>query len=134
VSGGSVPLVTVGGFVVNASIGAQLRALLDAASAAGLNLGGAGYRDSAEQIALRKAHCGSSYYAIYQMSPSLCHPPTARPGSSMHEQGLAIDFTNNGGLIQSHSDPAFQWLAANAGRYGFYNLPSEPWHWSVNGN
>ncbi|MDP9072547.1 MAG: hypothetical protein M3N68_14935 [Actinomycetota bacterium] len=30
--------------------------------------------------------------------------------------------------------PGFQWLAGNASRFGFYNLPSEPWHWSVNGN
>ena len=26
------------------------------------------------------------------------------------------------------------WLAANAGSFGFRNLPSEPWHWSTNGN
>lgn len=25
------------------------------------------------------------------------------------------------------------WLHANAGRFGFVNLPSEPWHWSVDG-
>ena len=30
-------------------------------------------------------------------------------------------------------DPAFVWLTANAARFGFFNLPSEPWHWSVNG-
>ena len=52
----------------------------------------------------------------------------------MHEQGLAVDFTWNGSVISSRSSPAFQWLAAHAGSYGFYNLPSEPWHWSVNGN
>ena len=28
---------------------------------------------------------------------------------------------------------AFVWLAANAGRFGFSNLPSEPWHWSTTG-
>ena len=28
---------------------------------------------------------------------------------------------------------AFQWLAANAPSYGFYNLWSEPWHWSIDG-
>ena len=52
----------------------------------------------------------------------------------MHEQGLAIDFTHGGSLISSRSSAAFQWLAANAGRFGFRNLPSEPWHWSTNGN
>ena len=44
----------------------------------------------------------------------------------MHEQGLAIDFTADGDLIRSRSYPAFTWLANNAERFGFYNLPSEP--------
>jgi LAS superfamily LD-carboxypeptidase LdcB len=52
----------------------------------------------------------------------------------MHEQGLAIDFTADGGIITSRSSPAYRWLQANASRYGLYNLPSEPWHWSVNGD
>jgi hypothetical protein len=52
----------------------------------------------------------------------------------MHERGLAIDFTTHGSTIQSRSSPAFQWLSANASSYGLYNLPSEPWHWSTNGN
>jgi LAS superfamily LD-carboxypeptidase LdcB len=119
---------------VASSIAGQLGNLLSAASAAGLHLGGGGYRDSSSQIALRRAHCGTSPYAIYEMPASQCHPPTAPPGQSMHEQGLAIDFTNNGSLINSHSDPAWQWLSANAGRFGLRNLPSEPWHWSTNGN
>ena len=29
--------------------------------------------------------------------------------------------------------PASAWLAANAERFGFSNLPSEPWHWSTTG-
>jgi D-alanyl-D-alanine carboxypeptidase len=53
----------------------------------------------------------------------------------MHEQGLAIDFTcNGGGSIESHSNVCYQWLAAHASQYGFHNLPSEAWHWSVNGH
>jgi D-alanyl-D-alanine carboxypeptidase len=51
----------------------------------------------------------------------------------MHEQGLAIDFSYNGSLISSRSNPGFRWLAANAGRFGLRNLPEEPWHWSTNG-
>ena len=85
------------------------------------------------QIALRRQNCGTSDYAIYQMSPDSCSPPTAIPGRSNHERGLAIDFTSNGQIIRSRSDPAFQWMAANAGSYGFSNLPSEPWHWSTDG-
>jgi len=40
----------------------------------------------------------------------------------------------NGSIISSHSNPARQWLAAHAATYGFYNLPSEACHWSVNGH
>lgn len=34
-----------------------------------------------------------------------------------------------------HREPVVaRWLAANAPSYGFFNLPSEPWHWTVNGD
>jgi len=52
----------------------------------------------------------------------------------MHEEGLAVDFTYGGGIISSRSSPGYQWLDANASRFGLFNLPSEPWHWSTNGN
>jgi LAS superfamily LD-carboxypeptidase LdcB len=104
-----------------------------AAEAAGLDLTGSGYRSHERQIELRRAHCGTSDYAVYEMPSSQCSPPTARPGASMHEQGLAIDFSCDGKLIESRSHPCFTWLAANAPAYGLANLPSEPWHWSTNG-
>ena len=130
---GEGEIVTVGGIRIHQSISQNLANLLQAAAADGILLGGGGYRTSSSQIALRRAHCGSSDYAIYQMPSYQCRPPTARPGFSNHERGLAVDFTANGRAITSRSTAAFQWLAANAARYGFYNLPSEPWHWSVNG-
>ena len=126
---GGISLCTVGGITVNCLIQGQLGAMLNAARAAGINLTGSGYRDPAEQILLRQQHCGSSYYAIYQMSPSACSPPTARPGTSQHEVGLAIDFSNCG-----YGTPVHNWLDANAARFGFYNLPSESWHWSTTGS
>lgn len=49
----------------------------------------------------------------------------AKPGTSNHESGQAIDFKNTPG--------AFDWLAKNATRFGLKNLPGEPWHYSVNG-
>ena len=130
---GSGSIVSVGGIRVHNSIAGSLADLLAAADAAGISLAGGGYRDPAGQIAVRRSNCGTSDYAIYQMPASSCSPPTARPGTSMHEQGLAIDFTHGGRIISSRSSVAFQWLIANASRYGLYNLPSEPWHWSVNG-
>jgi hypothetical protein len=128
---GHVPLVTVEGITVHADIGPQVAAMVQAASADGLTLTGGGYRDPARQIELRRAHCGTSQYAIYEMPSSQCSPPTARPGSSNHERGLAIDFNCNGALIRSRSDTCFTWLTTHASAYGLANLPSEPWHWSV---
>jgi LAS superfamily LD-carboxypeptidase LdcB len=122
-----------GSITVAGSIAANVQALLDAAYAAGVTLCGGGYRNPEEQIELRKAHCGTSYYAIYEMPSSQCSPPTARPGTSMHEQGLAIDFTCNGGGTVSRGTACWNWLVAHASEYGLYNLPEESWHWSTNG-
>jgi LAS superfamily LD-carboxypeptidase LdcB len=122
------------GIRVAASIASAVNRLMAASARAGLSLDGGGWRNPSEQIALREAHCGSSHYAIYEAPSDSCHPPTAPPGSSMHERGLAIDFTCNGALIVSRSNPCYRWLARNAGRYGLQNLPSEPWHWSTNGD
>jgi len=131
---GAGEIVSVSGIRVHQSISQNLANMLQAAANDGVLLGGGGYRNSSSQIALRRAHCGSSDYEVYQKPSYQCRPPTARPGFSNHERGLAIDFTANGRAITSRGTSAFQWLSANAGRYGFYNLPSEPWHWSVNGN
>ncbi len=121
-----------GSITVDGSLASNLSALLGAASAAGMNMCGGGYRDPAEQIALRRAHCGTSDYAIYEAPSSACSPPTARPGTSMHEKGLAIDFTCGGGTVLGGT-ACFSWLEGHAGAYGLSNLPSEPWPWSTNG-
>ncbi len=121
------------GIEVHVDIVDNVRRLLADAAADGVLLAGGGYRDSAGQIAARRNNCGTSSYAIYEMPSSRCRPPTARPGKSQHELGKAIDFTYNGALIRSRSGAGWNWLNANANEYGLYNLPSEPWHWSVNG-
>ncbi len=121
-----------GRITVAASLADDLQSLLTAAGSDGVQLCGGGYRSSQGQIdARRRNGCPD----IYDSPPSSCRTPTARPGQSMHERGLAVDFTcNGGGVISTRSSPCFEWLAANAGRYGLRNLPSEPWHWSTNGN
>lgn len=121
------------GISVHKSIAPQIRQLLADAEADGVPLEGGGWRSVDSQIAIRKNNCGTSNYAIYEMRASQCSPPTARPGASQHQKGLAIDFTTNGALIRSRSGPAWNWLAANGARYGLKNLPSEPWHWSTTG-
>lgn len=119
----TVSCPTGGSITVNSTIADNTQALLNAAPSS-LSLCGWGWRSSQRQQELWNEHnCDTG-----------CSVPTARPGSSMHEQGLAIDFTSGGQAIQSRGSAAFKWLDANAGQYGFRNLPSEPWHWSTNGN
>ena len=126
-------IVSVRGIRVMRQIAPRIEALLGAAQADGVKLGGWGYRSRESQIALRRKHCGNTDYDIYKKPSSQCTPPTARPGASMHEKGAAIDFTYNEKGIGDRSNPGFQWLSRNAARFGLYNLPSEPWHWSING-
>lgn len=128
---GSGEIVTVRGIQVHRSIADNLARMLAAADGAGLSMSGGGYRSSESQLALRRANCSGDPYTA---PASSCSPPTARPGQSMHEKGLAIDFTCGGSLIRSRSSPCFSWLKANGAGFGFFNLPSEPWHWSTNGN
>lgn len=126
---GTPPLVRVGRFTVHEDLANDLADLLEAAEADGIDFGGGGYRSAAEQWDLRVAHCPDP-----AASPSsACSPPTAPVGTSMHERGLAIDFTCGGVVIGSRASPCYEWLAEHAADFGLYNLPSEPWHWSVTG-
>ncbi len=130
---GRPDVVKVREITVARQIAPQITKLLAAADADGVRLSGGGFRTPEEQIELRRQHCGPTHYDIYDKPAKECKPPTANPGRSNHERGLAIDFTYNGALIETHNNPGFQWLAANAARFGLKNLPSEAWHWSVDG-
>lgn len=124
IHGVQIGLCTVDGKPTNVSIAANLLNLIAKAKGDGVTITvGNSFRDYKEQVALREAHCGKSYYAIYQMPSSSCRPPTARPGTSRHEEGLAIDFDQY----------SFSWLKQHAAEFGLKNLPSESWHWSVDG-
>lgn len=113
---------------VHKDIAEQTRRLYQTAFDQGIDLGGWGYRPIQRQVELRTTNgCPD----VYTAPPSSCRVPTARPGFSKHEQGRAIDFQWNGGSIGARNGAAFQWLQANAPQYGFVNLPSEPWHWSI---
>lgn len=126
-------LAEVRGIRVNVSLAEGLEALLVAADEDGVVLSGWGHRPVDRQISLRITHCGDSGYAIFDMSAGACSPPTARPGHSEHELGLAIDFTENGAVLNAQS-PGFVWLVEHGASHGFINLPSEPWHWSTTGH
>jgi LAS superfamily LD-carboxypeptidase LdcB len=129
---GNIITVTcpIGGSIdVHKDIADSTRDLLNLSYDQGIPLCGNGYRSMSAQIALRKANCGGD---VWTAPASSCSPPTARPGQSMHERGLAIDFTCNGGSV-SRGSSCSNFLQANAPDFGLYNLPSEPWHYSSDG-
>ena len=124
-SGNIVPVAGIAGGV-DASIADQVSAMVSAAAGDGTPLSGSGWRSSARQIQLRTINgCPD----VYTSSPSSCRVPTAIPGTSNHERGLAIDFDN----CSYRGSACYNWLARNAAGFGLYNLPSEPWHWSHDG-
>lgn len=126
----SVSCPSGGDIEVHKDIADHTRDLLNLSFQKGLSLCGNGYRDISQQIALRKANCGGN---VWTTPASACSPPTARPGQSMHERGLAIDFTCGGYGAVGRGDPCDIFLRANAPDFGLYNLPSEPWHYSSDG-
>ncbi len=121
------PTCTTEGIVVACDIAPNVARMIVAARQDDVVLTGGGWRNTAWQMVLRAAHCDGD---VFGRPASACSPPTARPGSSQHEFGLAIDFDD----CSTRSTDCYQWLAENAERFGFYNLPSEPWHWSTTGN
>jgi hypothetical protein len=126
----NVCVINGGSLDFNSVVGDRVIQLVADAKKAGFDFSDSGgWRSYEEQWALRRQNCPNA-----ASSPSGgCSPPTALPGNSEHERGLAIDMRVNGGTVQSGSG-AFNWLVANAAKYGYYNLPSESWHWSTSGN
>jgi D-alanyl-D-alanine carboxypeptidase len=120
---------SVYGVTVHSSVAFAFKRMVDDAKAAGIALSGGGFRTKERQIELRKINgCPD----VWTAPASSCRVPTAIPGRSLHEIGLAVDVTSGGKTLTAKS-PAFKWMVANAAEYGFVNLPSEPWHWSITG-
>lgn len=125
-----IRLCDAGGITVNAQIAANVLALLKKSALDGIRLTGGGFRTMQQQISLRTSNgCPD----VYDAPAKSCATPTARPGYSNHQMGLAIDFSSNGSTIRSKSSPGFIWLNTNAINYGLKNFPDEAWHWSVDG-
>ncbi len=124
-------LTEVSGIKVSSVIAVRLASLLAAAKTDGFTgISGSGYRSPTNQLLLRAAHCGATDYDIYVKPSSQCQPPTARPGVSGHERGVAIDFSRGGRILDSN-EPFVRWLMKNAPEYGFFGVDDEPWHWSA---
>jgi len=121
---------------VNSQISGQVYAMLQDAWSDGVEMTGGGFRTMAQQIELRTTNgCPD----IYDSPSSSCSVPTARPGYSNHQMGLAIDFHgvhNNATVDGYKADPnneTWVWLTNNANFYGLYQYTAEAWHWSVDG-
>lgn len=101
---------------LNPVFASRLQAMIAAAAAEGVTIGvGSGYRTIEEQIALRKKNgCPD----VWKSPASSCRVPTAIPGRSNHNHGLAADITG---------DKA--WANRNAHRFGLvFNVSGEDWH------
>jgi D-alanyl-D-alanine carboxypeptidase len=118
---------------------ADLRAMVDAARAAGVPLAVvSGYRSHAQQVATF-----SHWVAVSGYDAAL--RTSARPGHSEHQLGTTLDFTGAGDAAPwTYADwattPAGAWMKASAWRYGFVmSYPAgafaitgydyEPWHY-----
>jgi len=122
---GSGDIVNVEGFAVHRDVSDAVGQMIRDARNDGVSLTGYGWRSPERTAELRVINgCPD----VYESSPSSCRIPTARPSQSMHERGLAIDFQSCW-----RGSGCFVWLSNNAANYGFFNLPSESWHWSTNG-
>lgn len=103
----------------------RFRGLIRAAAQDGLKLVPVScFRTVDEQIVLRRAHCGESDYAVHEAPASDCTPPTARPGRSNHQRGLAVDFAG----ASDFGTRTGRWLTANVAAHGLHQLNSESWH------
>ena len=136
-----------------APVAAEFNKLYDAAIAAGIKLKNVGdYRSFQGQLTMfmdryvttdtgtgvTRQYEGKTWWLKKGKAPSAAPDPTGLKGSN-HGWGLAIDLGyDQGGKTASFgvNVPAFQWMCANAPKYGFYlqgNNPAskefEAWHW-----
>ena len=130
-------LVGFDGFLVSNQIANSLRAMFNAASAAGLPLSlTSSYRSYTDQVA--------TYNNWVKVNGSSASADTvsARPGYSEHQTGFAVDLSTAAGCsLECFAGSAqYQWLKTNAVNYGFIErYPSgmesvtgyspEAWHW-----
>ena len=111
---------------VNAEIAAQVQALFLAAEADPM-LGG-------DLVAVSTFRSPEHQIELWNSCDASCRSRgmVARPGSSMHEQGKAIDFGCGNGELMGRGNKCYDWLVTHAPTYGLRELCAghEPWHWS----
>lgn len=106
--------------LVNSTVSKNFYELVAAANAAGVSLS------------------ANSTFRTIEHQQALCPCDgvrVAKPGYSNHQMGYAIDFAglpSSAGPVPGNS--IWNWLSANANKFGIYNYQAEAWHWSVNGH
>lgn len=134
-----------------APVAAQFNKMYDAALAAGFKLKNVGdYRSFEGQLAMfrdryvlentgtgvTRTFEGKTWYLKKGKAPSAAPDPTGLKGSN-HGWGLAIDLGYDAnGKLTSMGGKCFEWMCANAPKYGFYlqgndaaSKEFEAWHW-----
>jgi peptidoglycan hydrolase-like protein with peptidoglycan-binding domain len=134
-----------------APVAAQFNKMYDAALAAGFKLKNVGdYRSFQGQLSMfmdryvttdtgtgvTRQYEGKTWWLKKGKAPSAAPDPTGLKGSN-HGWGLAIDLGYDAnGKLTSMGGKCFEWMCANAPKYGFYlqgnNAASkefEAWHW-----
>lgn len=114
---------------VNSLISKRTLNMINAADKDGIKLKAVGPRSSFRSIKDQESLRADNCHPI-TLPADKCSPPTALPGYSEHEKGLAVDFEN---ISKDGGGKTWNWMKANAGDYGFINLPSEGWHWATSG-
>jgi hypothetical protein len=114
-----IRLCSVNGIIVNVAIERNVQVILEG-----------GQRDDLSFSAVSAYRTREHQARLYQRDPDGAAPP----GRSMHEWGLAVDFSCDGGRrgIRRDSD-CFRWLKDNQAVHGLQHRASGPWHWSTTG-
>jgi peptidoglycan hydrolase-like protein with peptidoglycan-binding domain len=139
------------GGLMYAPVAEQFNKMYDAALAAGHKLKNVGdYRSFEGQLAMfrdryvlentgtgvTRTYEGKTWYLKKGKAPSAAPDPTGLKGSN-HGWGLAIDLGyESGGKLVGMGGACFDWMCANAPKYGFYlqgndrnSKEFEAWHW-----
>jgi LAS superfamily LD-carboxypeptidase LdcB len=121
-------LMELEGTKLNKFIYLQTKQVLKEAREAGYPLSlTSAHRTCQEQTQLRNQNCLSPTSAV-----ETCSPPTEKPGDSLHNYGMAVDFKCDGYPIFGNS-PCYTWLKEKAPKFKLKQRVEEPWHWSLTG-
>ncbi len=129
-------LTSVDGYAVRSSAATNLRAMMTAASKAGVPFGlTSTYRSYQNQVTTY------NYWVATNGSYAAADTVSARPGFSEHQTGLAADLDAGSCALSCFGGTAqYTWLKKNAANYGYIErypagltgitgYSPEPWHW-----